>query len=270
MGKVGSAFFLFALTMLAQTQPSSQIGALLPSDAMVIETADLHLSSGKQRTLVLWMRNPKKEVRNPDRGFCSDAVYGDARVGPASLSLVDIAARKLLNTVQITGPSDSRDSDDSFPLPFLVGGDYYHVPSFTSQNEGKPQIMFFEDLTGDGIRAEFVLFSYSACGIISTSVFGYDTKSDRAVQYPTEVVRREGGRTIERWMDQVFRTKPNSPGHWDLSWEPGHGADVMIHDKVSFDKARQRFVDHQSITTIPEGRLDVPQSRNRRGNALPR
>lgn len=234
----------------AQGLPSLLLKELLPSDALIVETADLHASGGKNRMLVLWMRGPKKEVRAPGPGFCGDFVYGDSWVGPTKLSLIDTASRKVLNTISVMGPAYDRDPADSFRIPFWVGNQYYHVPAVNSKKEGKPKILHLQDLTGDGIASEFVLFMHSACGIVETSVLGYQTLSDRVLQYPVEGSEGKEKPQITMWVSQVFGMRPTSPGHWDFTWGPGHGTDVKIHEQVSFDKVRQRFVARHTTTPI--------------------
>ena len=46
----------------------------------------------------------------------------------------------------------------------------------------------------------------------------------------------------------IFGRQTVSPGHWDFTWEPGHGANRKIHEQVSFDPVNQLFVDRQEIT----------------------
>ena len=246
-----AATCLLVASLPAQTLQSATIQKLLPADAKIIETADVGTVAQKPRLLVLWMRNPKEEVRNPNQGYCGDAVYGDNLVGPTRLSLVDSTNQKLLNTVEIVGPALRRDSADSFRLPFFVPNDYYTVPNVDSKREGVPRILDLRDFTGDGIAAEFVLFMYSACGIVSTSVFGYSAQSDRAIQYPVEIFDKKRKPEVKFWVEQVFAKTPIRPGYWDFTWEPGHGLEEVIHEQVSFDKVRQLFVDKRTMRTYP-------------------
>jgi hypothetical protein len=245
------AVCVLAAVLLAQSASSTIVQRLLPPDAKIIEIADLHEVAEKQRLFVLWMRNPKQEVRSPDQGYCGDAVYGDNWVGPTRLSLVDPVNQKLLNTIDIMGPAFLRDAADSFRLPFLVGDGYYHVPQMNSNNEGKPTILYLQDLSGDGLAAEFVLFMYGACGIAETGVFGYQKQSDQVVPYLVEVQDGSGQSKTRQWVSQIFARKPIRPGLWDFTWEPGHGADSTIREQVSFDNLRQLFVEEQKITPYP-------------------
>jgi hypothetical protein len=96
-----------------------------------------------------------------------------------------------------------------------------------------------------------VLYEYEVCGTALTSVFGYSRASDMAVQYQVEVLGRDDPASIDTWVSTVFGRKPVRPGYWNFSWEPGHGANVTIHEEVSFDRARQLFVDQQTITPYP-------------------
>jgi hypothetical protein len=117
------------------------------------------------------------------------------------------------------------------------------VPHVDGKHEGKPNILALRDLTGDGLADEFVLFMYGACGIVDTSVLGYSRLSDLAMQYPVEIVPEQ-----KLWVEQVFAIKPRRSGYWDFAWRPAHGSDDYIHEEVSFDSARQMFVDKQTVT----------------------
>src|SRR5579862_2527335 len=145
-----AATCLFPASLPARNLPSATIQKLLPPDAKIIETANLKGIGGKRRELVLWMRSPEKELRDPEfGGFCGDSVYGDNWVGPTRLSLVDLAKTKLLNTINIVGPAYGRDAEDSFRLPFFVSNDYYTVPHVDAKKEGIPKLLDMRDLTGD-------------------------------------------------------------------------------------------------------------------------
>jgi hypothetical protein len=186
--------FLAAATVIAaQSLSPDAIGKLLPPDARVIETADLTATPGKPRTLVLWMRSPSKVLRLSNKEYyCADSVDGDHWMGPTRLSLVNSAEIELLNTIEIKNPFFG-EPDDSFRLPFLVQGDYYWVPHPNAKKEGAPRLLNLRDLTGDGMAAQFVLFAYVACNVVSTSVLGYDRPSDR--------VKIPGGGS--RWQSQA-------------------------------------------------------------------
>jgi hypothetical protein len=236
----------------AQSGSGGDLGKLLPTDAKIIETANLTTKSGKSRAFVLWMQQPKKVVRDPDAGYCGDAVYGDHWFGPTRLSLVDPVADRVLNTIRIVGPAFIGDPADSFRVPYFVPNIYYYVPHLTSKGEGKPEILKLRDLTGDGIADEFVMFMYGACGIAETGAFGYNANLDRTLQYAVEVITGKGAPESELWVDQIFAEKPKGPGHWSITWSPGHGSEDIIHEEVSFDPARQLFEDQRQIKTVAQ------------------
>jgi hypothetical protein len=238
---------LLVETLNAQNGSVGDFGKLLATGAKIIETANPTTNVGKIRVFVLWMQQPKKVVRDPDVGYCGDDVYGDHWFGPTRLSLVDVTDGRILNTIKIVGPAFIGDPADSFRLPYFVSNTYYYVPRVNSKGEGKPQVLRLRDLTGDGVADEFVMFMYGACGIAETSVFGYDQRSDRALQYPVEVRSGNDAPETEFWVDQIFAKKPNRPGHWSFTWEPGHGSEDIIHEEVSFDPVRQVFVDGRKI-----------------------
>ncbi|MGD0499718.1 MAG: hypothetical protein ABSC23_14920 [Bryobacteraceae bacterium] len=239
--------FVLVGALNAQSGSVENFGKFLPADAKIIETANLTANSGKSRAFVLWMQQPKKVARDPDAGYCGDAVYGDHWFGPTRLSLVDPADGRVLNAIRIVGPAFIGDPADSFRVPYLVSNGYYYVPHLNSKGEGKPEVLRLRDLTGDGVADEFVMFMYGACGIAETGAFGYDRSSDRALQYPVEVRSGNGAAETELWPDQIFAERPNRPGHWSFTWEPRHGSEDIVHEEVSFDPARLVFVDYRQI-----------------------
>jgi hypothetical protein len=244
-----AATCLLVASLPAQSLPTTTIQNLLPKDAKIIETATLNTGRGKARSLVLWMENPERIVRQ-DSGGCADDVYGDHWIGATRLSLVDSAKPTLVNTIEIRpfyGPLDDRE----FHIPFLVSSLYYHVPRPNAKREGQPTILNLQDLTGEGVAGQFVLFEYAACGIVSTSVFGYSPRFDRATQYSIEVLNPNQKPEIQFWVDQVFAKQPSRPGYWNFTWDPGHGSESTIHEQVSFDRERQLFVDNQETRPYP-------------------
>ena len=246
---------LFVASLPAQDQRSPTIQNLLPPDAMIIETADLSAAVEKPRQLVLWMQSPDKilrEIDHPGETYCGDSVYGDHWYGPTRLSLIDAAKHELLNTLEVPDFFEHPGDQHSFPIPFFVSNDFYNVPRPNSKGEGTPKILNLSDLTGEGYAGQFVLFEYEFCGTALTSVLGYSRVSDRAVQYQVEVLGEGDTLFFDTWVATIFGRKSASPGHWDFTWEPGHGANVTIHEEVSFDGVRQLFVDHQERMPHPE------------------
>jgi hypothetical protein len=180
-----------------------------------------------------------------------DFVLGDYWLGSANLSLVDSRGPKLINTVNIE-PYFRTSDQDEFRIPFRVSNYYYHVPHPNSNNEGIPQILFLRDFTGEGVAAQFVLFDYFHSGDGNpTSVYGYSPKLDRAVAYQVERTEGNHRSDLVSWVPQVFATEPTRPGHWKFTWEEGHGDEFWIHEDVSFDMDRQRFVERVTLTPYP-------------------
>jgi hypothetical protein len=233
-----------ALLLTADLGGQSTTATLLPPEAKVIETVDLRVNRSTDRVLALWMLHPKRVVRSESGSLgCADWVYGDHWYGPARLSLLDLTNKRLINTVEIRGMYEgANETDHSFPIPFLVGNGSYYVPKVTENKEGPPIILNLRDLTGEGIAGQFVLFEYEACAISLTTVVGYSRRSDLVVQYGVETIIGSGKPTVVPWVEQVFGAKPIRPGHWDFTWQPGHGVDGGIHERVSFDTSRQVFV----------------------------
>ncbi len=241
------SFFVLAATVAAQNQLPEAFRKSLPTGAEIIETSDLTAAAGKSRALVLWMEHPLKVERGADAGYCGDLVYGDHWLGPTRLSLVDPAGGRLLNTVKVVGPAFMGDPADSFRLPYFVQNAYYYVPNAGSNREGKPRILQLRDLNGDGVRAEFALLMYIACGALNTGALGFNQRSGLAVQYPVELIVGDRTPEVQLWVSQVFAQQPIRPGRWSFTWRPGHGSEEIIHDEVSFDPSRQMFIDRREI-----------------------
>ena len=79
---ITTALLTEVAALLAAQEPEPNV-KLLPSDATVIETAAVTGASGNSRTLMLWMKHPKKVARPPANArACEDLFLGDHWVGP--------------------------------------------------------------------------------------------------------------------------------------------------------------------------------------------
>jgi hypothetical protein len=149
--------------------------------------------------------------------------------------------KRIINTIEILGKYEGV-TDHDFPIPFKVSNGAYYVPQINASKEGAPKILNLHDLTGEGVVGQFTLFEYEACSIYLTTAIGYSRRLDRAVQYGVETINESGNPEVVSWVEHVFQEKPTRPGHWDFTWEPGHGVDGGVHERVSFDPVRQVFV----------------------------
>jgi hypothetical protein len=236
---------MFLLLYEGRSQTVQHVERLLPASAKILETAEVGSKNGRKRQLVFWMQDPKRVVRPSGIGYCGDIVEGDHWIGPARLSLVDSNLENIINTVRISSREVS-ESDD-IPIPFWVSNNYWIIPSPGPNREGRPKILALRDLTGEGFANQFVLFLYDACGIVSTSVVGYSKQMDRVLQYRVELSEKGENPHSDFWIEQVFARPPMAPGRWKVTWSPHHGVDDVVTDDLSFDKARQVFVDRQVI-----------------------
>jgi len=250
-GNMKALLFCFlAVSVLAQTA-----NIPLPVGAKVIETAKLTNRVDKSRALVLWMLNPTKGVRRGELG-CSDVLYGDRWYGPTRLSLIDSGKRTVINTIEIRGFYEgSDDYQHSFPIPYYVSNENYYVPQTDKNGEGTPKILNLRDLTGEGVAGQFVLFEYEACGVSLTTVLGYSPRTDTVKQFPVKIIDSGEKTTIVSWVPHLFGEQPVQPGHWNITWDPGHGCDCIIHEEVSFNPIRQLFVENRRVTAYPKAAL---------------
>ena len=239
-----------AVSARGQNTLADPVAKLLPNDARVIETADV-IVPGKARTLVLWIKAPKRVAATWDSG--PDFLYGDHWSGPANLSLVDLSTGALLNTVRIRPYWEVPDEPDSMPIPFLAaeGLGPYYVPNPGSDHRGKPVLLHLQDLTGEGVAGQFALFDYVASGISVGSVLGYSRKSDAAVQYPIDMTQNRFQPVVQPWTIQVFDQKPLRAGYWKFTWEPGHGSFDWVDEEVQFDPEGQLFVERKVTRPYP-------------------
>src|SRR5579863_8074273 len=101
--------------------PAASFQTLLPAGARIIETASLTKIVHKPRVLVLWMLGTAKHAGGQE--YCGTSVEGNYYWdGPASLSLIDTAEPRIVNTVAILGRGGN-----GFRLPALVSNSYYFV-----------------------------------------------------------------------------------------------------------------------------------------------
>jgi hypothetical protein len=234
-------------SMDGQAPLASRVADLLPSDARIIEMANVPVSTGKPRALVLWMTAPRRVMSTWDSA--SDFLYGDHWFGPTFLSLIDPSAARLINTVTIHPNQESPDDRGGFTIPFFTNNAFYYVPHPDKDGKGKPLLLRLEDLTGEGVAGQFVLFDHVASGIAAGSVLGYSSRSDTAVQYAVERTQNRFAPVVQLWAVEVFDRKPLGAGHWKFTWEAGHGEWEWIDEEVHFDTGRQLFV--EKLTTRP-------------------
>jgi hypothetical protein len=238
-----AALFLlcFALEISAQAKING-----LPKGAFVVETRKLLSPSHPNRTLVLWMINPKKNPTGYAPGeiySCPDQTRGSHYSGPSRISLVNSASMTIVNTVAI---STGDDAGDDFDLPYAIRkGNYYRVEARVREGvEARPTIMWLKDYNGDGKALEFALFEAEACMGLQTTLIGYSEKQDRVIQYPIKLEVIEGSkhsRSVTPWADYLFSKKPLRPGVWKYEIDYRGRAGTLDKWEVRYDAAQERF-----------------------------
>jgi len=218
----------------------------LPTGAFVIETKTITLN----RTLVLWMMNPKKVPRDtPDEPYtCPEETRGSYYSGPTRVSLVNPKNHTIINSITIKSEEDG--AEDAFDLPYQIHiGKYYKVIEGTARPEGKPDLMWLGDYNGDGKALEFALFDAVACMELQTTLIGYSEKRDRVIQYPIKLVAVNGKeRQIEvvHWIDYLFSKPANKPRYWKYEIDYRGRGGTLDKYEIRYNKQRERF----------EGRVD--------------
>jgi hypothetical protein len=242
--------WLYLSASIAGQNPlAHRAAALLPSDARIIETANVPVRTAKTRVLVLWMKAPRRFTSHWDSA--ADELYGDHWFGPTFLSLIDPSNARLINTIRIRANEESPDDGGGFAVPFFTYDGPYYVPHPDKDGRGTPFLLRLRDLTGEGVAGQFVLFDHVVSGIAAGSVLGYNSRSDTAVQYPVESTQNKFNPVVKPWALQVFEMKPSRAGYWKFTWEAGHGDWEWIDEEVRFDPARQLFVEKRNTRPYP-------------------
>lgn len=235
------------------TQSRGWIQQLLPSGARVTDVADVDAGRGKSRALVLWMliRRPTKLALAPDLSGCSAFGHEVESFALARLSLVDLSQHALINTIKIDGKYEGAHAPQrASPTPLLVSNHYGIVPHSAESEEQKSMMLRLSDMTGEGISGQFVLVAYPPCGDALTAVFGYSRRTDTAVQFPVEVHMPGKRPQIRFWVAHTFGAGPGSSGNWNFTRVAAHD-DPNLDENVSFDAARQLFVERITFRPIP-------------------
>jgi hypothetical protein len=182
----------------------------LPHSAFVVETQKLPTPDARDRALVLWMLAPARHPRmDPDDPYtCPEQARGHYFAGRTRVSLIDLAGRRVINTVLIRDVHFPK--KDSFDTPYLIRSDlFYKVERTDDHGEGRPTILHMQDRTGDGKPFEFALYDAVFCMGLETALIGYSEKRDRIVQYPVDLtIEHAGSRTtVSRlWTDYLLIT----------------------------------------------------------------
>jgi hypothetical protein len=242
----------FVLCISAATLGQARIHGL-PKGALVIETRKTPSQKQANRTLILWMMNPKKvpsDYGSDDPIPCPSQTRGSYYSGPTRVSLLNSTTNTIINTVNIVA-ADGED-DGTFDVPYAIRrGYYYEVASRVRRTaEAKPTIMWLRDYNGDGRALEFALFDAPACMGLQTSLVGYSEKQDRVIRYPVKLEVIEGAKQSERtafWADYLFNKKPLRPGYWKYEVDYTGRGGTLDAWEVRYNPGKEQF----------EGRLTI-------------
>jgi hypothetical protein len=234
--------FCQAATSFAQTKYS-----WLPKEAVVVETRQLNSDKQPDRTMVLWMLNPKKNPNNyasDDPYTCPDETRGSCYSGPTRVSLIVTSTNELIDTLKVV--RDYEEPNDEVDLPYAIRkGYYYQVPGrFGRTVEAKPTIMLLKDYNGDGKALEFALFDAEACMGLATTLIGYSEKRDRLIQYPIRVTEIENGKrstSQNLWADYLMNKKPVSPGYWKYEIDYRGRGGTLCKWEIKYNAAKEWF-----------------------------
>lgn len=240
-----NALYAFAVLLVIANAAQAQARRApygLPAGALVVEERPLELEGGKKRALVLWMLRPKKYPRDSDESYtCPEETRGSFYSGPARVSLVDVATRRVVNTVKVM-----EESEDEFDLPYRIeAGRYYHVEGIAKGQEGRPTLLRLRDFNGDGRAQEFALYDAWACMGLGTALFGYSEKRDRVIQYSTSLAvtdsKGKKGMEVLDWVDYLFAKEPTGPGRWKYEIDYRGRGGTLDSYEVHYNPAAERF-----------------------------
>jgi hypothetical protein len=239
----------FLLTSSSFAQPGIRG---LPSGALVVETRKLPVPN---RTLVLWMINPKKTPNRsaPDDIYaCPDQTRGSYYSGPTRVSLINSVTHRVINTINVSG--DSIQGGDGLDVPYAIRKGYYYQVEATVRKgvEAKPTIIWLRDYNGDGRALEFALFDAPACMGLQTALIGYSEKQDRVLQYPIKLEITEGSRQsskVELWAEYLFSKKPVRRGYWKYEIDYTGRGGSLDKWEVRYNVAKEQF--EAKLTVVP-------------------
>ena len=256
MKMMRNALYAFVALLLLSTSARAQARRApygLPAGAHVIEERALELEGGRKRALVLWMLRPKKYPRGPEEIYtCPEETRGSFYRGPARVSLVDVAAGRVVNTLKIV--QEYSQGEDEFDLPYRIhAGSYYHVPGVAEGREGRPTILHLRDFNGDGRAHEFALLDALACMGLETALFGYSEKQDRVIQYAVRLETEYAGeKTAEslNWVDYLFAKEPPPDGfrRYEVDYR-GRGGTLDSY-AVKYNAGAERF--EGTVKRVPD------------------
>ena len=225
-----------------------------PKGAVILETQKLLSAKHLNRTLVLWMLNPKKNPYSlgPEETYtCPDETRGSYYSGPTQVSLIDSSTNQVINTIKIE--SYDSEGDDSLDLPYDIRRGYYYRVATVSRRtrQGKPNIMWLRDYNGDGKPLEFALFDAPACMGLQTTLIGYSEKDDKVKQYAINVAVSERGKSSTEslfWIDYLFSYKPRNPRYWKYEIDYRGRGGSLDKWEVTYDQGREQF--HGTVIRI--------------------
>jgi len=188
---------------------------------------------------------PKRNPRDsPDEPYtCPDETRGSYYSGATRVSLVDMPARRIINTIRVR--QEYAEGADEFDIPYQIrSGSYYHVEGVPEGREGKPTVMWLRDYNGDGKALEFALFDALACMGLQTTLIGYSERQDKVIQYPIRVVVKEKGRRsveVRRWTDYLFSEKPKGAGYWRYEIDYRGRGGLLDKYEIRYNRRAERF-----------------------------
>ncbi len=224
----------------------------LPANAFVVETVPVPESVQRDRLIALWMIDAEKSEYKigPEPQACPEMTRGSGYSGKTRVSLIDTAAHRVINTIEI-----HTSEDDRFEIPMLIWPGYYAIPKLTQKNAGKPKILDLRDFNGDGAALEFAFYEAEACMGLATALLGYSVQQDKLIQYEVDLTVLDGPRREERveaWPDYLFHRKPIAPGKWRYTIDYSGRGGCTDSYVVNYSATAERFSGTVTYSNCPK------------------
>ncbi len=156
----------------------------LPTNARIIEVQSLAESGYPNRALVLWMVDPWIFLKCDNKYRCPEYTMGSHYLGRTRLSLIDVRAKSVINTISIrlmenkvfsqqqARVKDVNSRADYFFIPFGIGSpnaNYdnhlfrYYSEGASMDKGGKAVVLHLADINHDGKKLEVVFYNQLSC-----------------------------------------------------------------------------------------------------------
>lgn len=176
--------------------------------------------------------------------------------GEIRIALIDTKLKKIINTIEVYTPHWEGEEGNCFTVPFsiankkyrtVIGGLKYHVKGGSETKDGKAEVLYLDDYTGNGKKLEFTLYKQLGCVTCLSTLFGYDDKTDSLINYKIvlkevdlDSAQKKPVKSERLWVSDMF-TLNHKNGIYDFA-KDHRGRNGQLHYYiVKFDRERKLF-----------------------------